>query len=152
MFGLFKKPSVVHEPVETQRKEAVSSVAVPFREILGAKYLNGLDCDRLPNGKGVFGSLENPIPVNGLIGEIKYLVKLRGRTGEPLMFHRVGSMGSPVVDDPVDCYEVVCMDATQWNHLYFDFTIQGVLDLSAGLHIDAFRQEPRYGYTLRLWL
>lgn len=119
MFGLFKKPSF-HEPVEVQRKEAVGSVAAPFREIMGAKYLKGLDCDQLPNGRGVFGSLENPIPVNGLIGEIKYLVKLRGTSGEPLMFHRIGSMGSPVVDDPVDCYEVVCMDGTQWNHLHFD--------------------------------
>jgi len=94
--------------------------AAPFREILGAQYLNGLDCDQLLNGQGSFGSLENPIPVNGSIGEIKYLVKLRGNTGEPLMFHRIGSMGSSVVKNPVDCYEVVCMDGTQWNHLHFD--------------------------------
>jgi hypothetical protein len=74
MFSFFNKPSI-HEPVETQRKEAVASVAAPFRDVLGAKYLNGLDCDQLPNGRGVFGSLENPIPVNGFIGEIKYLVR-----------------------------------------------------------------------------
>ena len=40
--------------------------------------LDSLDCDQVPNGKGAFGSLENPIPVNSAIGELKYLVKLRG--------------------------------------------------------------------------
>ncbi len=119
MFGLFKKKDI-HEPVEIQRKEAIDSIAAPFREIIGQQYLNGLDCDQLPNGRGVFGSLENPIPVNGSIGEIKYLSKLRGNTGNALMFHRIGSMSSSVVDNPVDYYEVVCMDGTQWNQLYFD--------------------------------
>lgn len=119
MFSVFKKPSV-HEPIEKQLEEALSSIAEPFRAVLGEKFTDGLDCDQLPNGKGVFGSLDNPIPVNGSIGEIKYLVKLRGKTGEALMFHRIGSMGSSVVEDPVDCYEVVCMDGTQWNRLYFD--------------------------------
>ena len=50
----------------------------------------------------------------------KYLSKLRGNTGNALMFHRIGSISSSVVDNPVDYYEVVCMDDTQWNQLYFD--------------------------------
>lgn len=119
MFGIFKKASI-HEPVEKQREEALNSVTTPFRSTLGRQFLNGLDCDQLPTGKGIFGSLDNPIPVNGAIGEIKYLVKLRGTTGEAVMFHRIGSMGSNTVENPVDCYEVVCMDGTQWNRLYFD--------------------------------
>jgi len=129
MFGLFKKSSV-HEPVEKQRedvekryKEALGSAAAPIREILKEamlKILNGLDCDQLPSGKGAFGSLENPIPVNGSIGEIKYLAKLRGKTGEALMFHRTCSVESSVTGDHIDCYEIVCLDGTQWNDLYFD--------------------------------
>lgn len=120
MFGMFKKPSV-HESVEKQREDALNSIDAAFREIMGPQMVGGLDCDQLPGGKGDFGSLNNPIPVNGSIGEIKYLVKLRGITGEAVMFHRIGSMGSSAVENPVDCYEVVCMDGTQWNRLHFDF-------------------------------
>jgi len=120
MFGLFKKSSI-HEPVEIQRAEAVSFlVEGPLKLMLAEKFLNGLDCDQLPGGKGTFGSLNNPIPVNGSIGEIKYLAKLRGKTGKAIMFHRIGSMDSNVSENPVDCYEVVCMDGTQWNRFYFD--------------------------------
>ncbi|MFH1966014.1 MAG: hypothetical protein ABIJ42_10810 [Acidobacteriota bacterium] len=120
MFNLFKKPPI-HEPIGTQRAEAVSFLAEgPFKSILAEKYLNGLDCDQLPGGKGPFGTLDNPIPVNGSMGEIKYLAKLRGNTGKAIMFHRIGSMSSSVTEDPVDCYEVVCMDGTQWTRLYFD--------------------------------
>lgn len=119
MFGVFRRARI-HEPIEKQREEAVACLPEPFRVLLGAQYLNGLDCDRLPAGRGPFGTLANPIPVNGCIGEIKYLVKLRGRSGEPLMFHRLGCVGSPATRDLVDCFEVVCMDDTQWNRLYLD--------------------------------
>lgn len=120
MFSFFRKPSI-HEPIETQRREAVSYLPEgPLKSMLAEKFLNGLDCDQLPDGTGPFGSLDNPIPVNGSIGEIKYLAKLRGTTGREVMFHRIGSMSSSVTEDPVDCYEVVCMDGTQWNRLYFD--------------------------------
>ena len=65
MFNIFKKPSI-HEPVKQQRKELSSSLEDnPFKEILLGKYLNGLDCDQLPDGRGPFGSRDNPIPVNG---------------------------------------------------------------------------------------
>ena len=120
MFNLFKK-TPIHEPVEAQRAEAVSYLPEgPLKELLAEKYLNGLDCDQLPEGRGPFGSRDNPIPVNGAIGEVKYLAKLRGKTGKPVMFHRPGSMTSDVSEDPVDCYEIVCLDGTQWDRLYFD--------------------------------
>lgn len=111
MFGLFKK--VIHEPIEKQREDAANSG-------IGLAILNGADCDEVPGGQGPLGSLGNPIPVNGLIGEIKYLGKLRGKTENALMFHRLGSVGSPAIKDPVDVYEVVCLDGTQWNKLHFD--------------------------------
>lgn len=120
MFGMFKKQSV-HEPVEKQREDALNSIIEHLREIMAPQMLGGLDCDQLPNGNGVFGSINNPIPVNGPMGETKYLAKLRGVTGEAVMFHRIGSMGSTTVKHPVDCYEVVCMDGTQWGRLHFDF-------------------------------
>jgi hypothetical protein len=120
MFKIFKKSSI-HEPVARQRKELSTSLAdSPFKDILLEKYLNGLDCDVLPEGKGPFGSRGNPIPVNGAIGEVKYLAKLRGKTGKAVIFHRPGSMPSTVSENPVDCYEVVCLDGTQWTRLYFD--------------------------------
>lgn len=112
MFGLFKK--LIHEPIEKQREDVAKSG-------LGPVILSGADCDEVPGGQGPLGSLSNPIPVNGSTGEIKYLGKLRGKTGNALFFHRLGSVGSPAVENPVDVYEVVCLDATQWNKLHFDF-------------------------------
>ena len=111
----------VHESLEQQRKDAADSVSEMFKSVLVPLILDGLDCDELPNGIGEFGSLDNPIPVNGSIGEIKYLVKLRGKTGKPIMFHRIGSMTSKVIGRSVDKYELVCLDGTQWSYLHFDF-------------------------------
>ena len=116
MFGLFKNKKSIHEPVKLQRQE----VQKAFPEAFASTILNGEDCDQITGGHGNFGSLTNPIPVNGSIGEIKYLAKLRGETGCALLFHRGGSTPSPVTDKPVDDYEVVCLDGTQWNTLYFD--------------------------------
>lgn len=108
MFGFLKKS--IHEPLDIQRRDLGQSAAM----------LEGADCDEVPGASGPLGSLTNPIPVNGAVGELKYLVKLRGSTGEAVMFHRLGSVGSPVTENPVDLFEVVCLDATQWNRLYFD--------------------------------
>lgn len=119
MFGINTKKRI-HEPVEQQRKELLDSIDESFRDVLEPKFINGLDCDQLPGGTGSFGSPDNPIPVNGLNGEIKYLSKLRGETGKAVMFHRIGSVHSNVCEDPVDWYEIVCIDGTQWNWLYFD--------------------------------
>lgn len=113
MFGLFNKKKQIHEPLEKQHEDVLKSN-------LWSLIINGLDCDQVPNATGLFGSRTNPIPVNGLIGEFKYLGKLRGQSGQALMFHRLGSFSSPVVKNPIDCYEIVCLDGTQWNTLFFD--------------------------------
>ena len=112
MFGLFKK--TIHEPLELQREDLANYPADFANEILG-----GEDCDELAQGYGEFGSLTNPIPVNGALGEIKYLGKLRGKSGSALFFHRIGSVESPATSNSVDLYEVVCMDGNQWNKLHF---------------------------------
>lgn len=112
MFGLFKKQ--IHEPLKLQRRD-LENYPPKFLK----KFINGEDCDELSKGHGEFGSITNPIPVNGSLGEIKYLGKLRGKSGNALFFHRIGSVSSPVTDNSLDLYEVVCMDGSQWNKLHF---------------------------------
>lgn len=112
MFDFFKKQ--VHEPLSLQRQDLEK-----YPADFASEFLNGELCDELSGGHGEFGSLTNPIPVNGAIGEIKYLGKLRGSSGFALFFHRLGSVSSPVSPHSLDLYEVVCMDGTQWNHLHF---------------------------------
>jgi len=115
MFKLFKKKTSIHEPIEKQIADLKKLNAYVANEAI-----NGLNCDQLPNSKGDFGSISNPIPVNGALGEIKYLGKLRGKTGHAVFFHRIGSTKSQVTKNPVDIFEIVCQDGTQWNTLYFD--------------------------------
>lgn len=113
MFGFFKKQ--IHEPLSKQRAD-LDQYPPAFARLLA----NVPDCDSVPGASGQFGSLSNPIPVNGALGEIKYLEKLRGRSGFALFFHRIGSTSSPVCKQAVDIYETVCMDASQWAILHFD--------------------------------
>jgi len=113
MFGFFKKQ--IHESVKQQHADLAQ-----YPELFARQILEGEDCDQLSSGQGPFGSRDNPIPVNGALGEIKYLGKLRGKTGHAVFFHRIGSFNSDATDNSVDLYEVVCLDGTQWNRLYFD--------------------------------
>lgn len=108
MFNIFKK-KFIDESLEEQKKDI---------EIFPSDFVDaamgGLNCDILPNAKGEFGkSKENPIPVNGPIGEIKYLNRLCSNDGG-LIFHRIGS------SDTVDIYETVSVGGKYWDILYFD--------------------------------
>jgi hypothetical protein len=80
----------------------------------------GEPCEQLPGGHGPFGTAGNPIPVDGPLGEIKYLARLRSQTGRPLLFHRVGNSASEVTNHTLDIYEVVAADGTQWTTLFMD--------------------------------
>lgn len=115
MFNFFKKQNNIHESLKQQKMDVTK-----LNPLISNDILHGLSCDQLPNATGEFGSITNPIPVNGPFGEIKYLGKLRGRTGHAVFFHRVGSTASNVTNNLVDVFELVCMDGTQWNLLYFD--------------------------------
>lgn len=115
MFGLFNKKNSIHEPLENQ----ISDVK-KLNPLIANEILKGLSCDKLPKATGKFGSITNPIPVNGPLGEIKYLGKLRGKTGHAVFFHRIGSTKSTATDNLVDIFELVCQDGTQWNKLFFD--------------------------------
>lgn len=71
--------------------------------------------DRAPNGRGPFGFAEtNPIPVNGPIGQLAYLSKLVTRTGERLLFHRIGAI------DTIDVFEAVTFSGSEWFILFTD--------------------------------
>jgi hypothetical protein len=85
--------------------------------ILKDEIVGGLDVDELPHGIGEFGrSAENPIPVNGVFGELVYLSLLKTQdTNQRLLFHRLGSVES------IDIYETVSIDGHNWDILFFSF-------------------------------
>ncbi len=70
--------------------------------------------DKIPDAAGPFGSLQNPIPVNGPKGEIIYLNRLRSGTGKPFFYHRLGSLESGATGHPVDVFELASMDGSRW--------------------------------------
>jgi len=79
-------------------------------------------CDSLFNDKKGFGLIGyNPIPVNGPLGEMKYLNRLRCKCGVGLIYHRLRSMEIDKITNPVDIYETVCIEGKHWNILFFDF-------------------------------
>lgn len=83
----------------------------PFRSLV----VNGAAVDRIAHGFGEFGfDLNNPIPVNGPLGEILYLSSLLHDSGEPLLIHRLGSIGK------VDVFETVTFDGKHWELFYLD--------------------------------
>ena len=105
----------VHESIELQKQDVLQ-----YPEEFASKILRGDACDQVAGAFGELGSIGNPIPVNGAFGEIKYLIKLRGKTGRPVFFHRIGSVKSSVASQSVDKYEVVCIDGSQWSFFHFD--------------------------------
>jgi len=85
------------------------------------KILAGHPCDQVPNPKGGFGySTQNPIPVNGAVGELTYLSRLqREKSKQHIIFHRLGS-GNVGGGIAVDIYEVASLDGGYWGLLMFD--------------------------------
>jgi len=79
------------------------------------QIVGGLDVDQLPHAIGEFGrSGENPIPVNGVLGELLYLSLLKTENeNRQLLFHRLGSV------DTLDVYETVSIDGSKWDILFF---------------------------------
>ena len=113
MWNIFKRK--IHEPLADQLAD-LDHYPQEFANLI----TNGLDCDVLPGSSGPFGGPSNPIPVNGAIGELKYLAKLRGKSGSALFFHRISSILTALSEHAIDAYEVVCMDGTQWTTVHFD--------------------------------
>jgi hypothetical protein len=77
-------------------------------------------CERLPGASGALGtSPTNPVPVNGTTGVLAYLNRLRNPRGSGFLYHRLGKGRTPVCDSPVEVYELVATDASQWLRLHF---------------------------------
>lgn len=114
MFSNFFKEKIIDESVEKQ-KEDLSRESPAFSSLA----INGKDCDSLFNDKVEFGhSINNPIPVNGVSGEIKYINRLRCKCGVGLIYHRVRSVENDKIEGIVDIYETVCVEGKHWDILY----------------------------------
>ena len=108
----------IHESRILQRIE----IQEAYPEPMCSWILSGTSVDKLERVAGDFGARNNPIPVNGHIGEIKYLSKLRTKLGNShLCFHRTGSHDSDATERPVDSFDVVSLDGVFRRVLYFDF-------------------------------
>ena len=71
--------------------------------------------DKDPNGTGPFGFTEtNPIPVNGPIGQLAYLSRLETQSGQRILFHRLGAIGT------VDVFEAVSFNGAEWFIFFID--------------------------------
>lgn len=117
MFFNFLRKKFIDESLEKQKEDLAKS-AKEFYTLA----VNGKDCDSLFNDKKDFGhNSNNPIPVNGVLGEMKYLNRLRCKRGSGLMYHRLGSLSVEKIEDNVDVYETVCLDGDHWDILYFHF-------------------------------
>jgi hypothetical protein len=78
------------------------------------QIVGGHDVDELPYGEGDFGrTADNPIPVNGSIGELIYLSSLKTSGDARVLYHRLGSI------DGIDIYETVSIDGQKWDLLFF---------------------------------
>lgn len=65
-------------------------------------------------GDGYGRCAEDPIRVNGPLGETTYISSLKSAEGQPVIGHRLGSVRG------VDVYEVASADLRQWDLLFFD--------------------------------
>lgn len=83
---------------------------------LREKVERGEDCDVISNSSGRFGhDATNPIPVNGPLGEVTYLSRLRLRdTGSMVFFHKISSSGH------IDKFELVNVSGKFVDYLYLD--------------------------------
>jgi hypothetical protein len=116
MFNLFKK----HPKDELLERQKADLLRSP--EEFSKLCLTGVNCDEIPGATGDFGKVPtNPIPVNGPIGEIKYLGRLKLKNGPGIIFHRLGSVTIPQFEYPIDAFEIVSSDGKFWDFLYVDF-------------------------------
>lgn len=128
MFGWFKgkaKQSQAPDPEleKILRKiqnflesDAMQNATLPDQ--VKALVVGGINCDKIPGAHGDFGRVPtNPIPVNGPMGQVLYLSRLRtSDTKKPIMFHRAGS--TTVGEGSVDMYEVLSTDNRVREYLY----------------------------------
>ena len=83
---------------------------------LAEKVMHGEDCDVVNGAEGRFGhDVTNPIPVNGPLGELTYLSRLRLRnTGSMVFFHKIAVKGH------IDVFELINVSGRVVDYLYVD--------------------------------
>lgn len=117
MFLDFLKKKIIDESVEKQKEDLSRESPV-----LSSLAINGKDCNSLFDDKVEFGhSINNPVPVNGISGEIKYINRLRCKCGVGLMYHRIGPVENKKIEGAIDIYETVCVEGKHWDILYMHF-------------------------------
>jgi len=115
-FNLLKK-KVVDESLEKQKEDLLKEAPGLY-----SLAIKGRDCDSLIDSKIDFGhTARNPIPVNGVLGEVKYINRLRCKCGAGLMYHRLGAVEYNEIKECIDIYETVCIEGKHWDILYFHF-------------------------------
>ena len=76
-------------------------------DAMSAMCESGCDADEVPNGRGEFGhSLDNPVPTKTIFGSETYLARLRAPDGAKIIYERLGSTSSQVVQGPIDIYDI----------------------------------------------
>jgi len=117
MFFNFLRKKFVDESIDEQKKDLGNEILRLY-----PLAVNGKDCDSLFDDRQDFShNIDNPVPVNGVLGEIKYINRLRCKCGVGLVYHRLGSASSKKIDGRVDIYETVCIRGVHWDILYFHF-------------------------------
>lgn len=110
--GLFS----IKDSSQTKQREQVKE---KYPDFIANKILSGENCNVVSGAEGEFGfNRKNPIPVNGIGGEIIYLNRLKCPCYKSFMYHRLGSV--EVNKKMVDIYEIVCRTGKHWDLLYFD--------------------------------
>ena len=122
MFGLFKKKSnlppevaaifeKLYKFIEDEKAQNDSLPSGLKEAVIGGASTDTLNAGR-PDTFGI--AVDNPIPVNGPLGEFIYLSKLRSPNQKNVFFHRIGTLSK------IDVYETVSFDTAHWEVLYLD--------------------------------
>ena len=96
---LFRQTSGITDPTFT---EAFLNAQGFLKDNYG-----GITYDEIPGGFGEFGlSINNPVPVNGILSSEKYLSRLVTSDGLSIKWNRLGSGGADNIDNPIDIYNI----------------------------------------------
>jgi hypothetical protein len=102
---------IIHRIIEDENYQNQS-----LHPLIKDRILNSPAYDKDPNGTGPFGLSENnPIPVNGPLGELSYLSRLETTKGERILFHRIGAINT------IDVFEAVTFSGSEWFIFFMDF-------------------------------
>jgi len=96
---LFRQTSGITDPTYT---EAFLNAQGFLKDNYG-----GIIYDEIPGGYGDFGiSINNPVPVNGILANEKYLCRILTAEGLSIKWCRLGSGGADNIDNPIDIYNI----------------------------------------------